>query len=48
MLNEHPLYTFVQDTNPGDHNGQGKALNGSGWHIMLANGTVLATGTPAP
>jgi predicted lipoprotein with Yx(FWY)xxD motif len=41
MLNEHPLYTFVKDTTPGDHNGQAKAFNDQLWHVMLATGTPL-------
>lgn len=41
MLNEHPLYTFVHDTNAGDHNGQAKAFKDGFWHILLATGAPL-------
>jgi predicted lipoprotein with Yx(FWY)xxD motif len=37
-LNSHPLYTFVQDTTVGQHNGVGKQLNNSKWGVMQSDG----------
>lgn len=38
-LDSHPLYTFVQDTAPGQHNGVGKKLGDYRWGVVLADGT---------
>ncbi|MCV7360105.1 COG4315 family predicted lipoprotein [Mycolicibacterium neworleansense] len=37
-LNSHPLYTFVQDTAAGQHNGVGKQLGNSKWGVMQSDG----------
>lgn len=37
-LGSHPLYTFIQDTAPGQHNGVGKKLGDLRWGVVLADG----------
>ncbi|MDH6196010.1 putative lipoprotein with Yx(FWY)xxD motif [Mycobacterium frederiksbergense] len=37
-LNSHPLYTFVNDTMAGQHNGVGKQLGDSRWGVMQSDG----------
>lgn len=37
-LDFHPLYTFIQDTTSGQHNGVGKNLGGFRWGVVLADG----------
>jgi predicted lipoprotein with Yx(FWY)xxD motif len=32
--NDKPLYTFVQDTQPGDANGDGFTDLGGTWHVV--------------
>ena len=39
----HPLYTFKQDTAPGQHNGNGKNLSGGKWWAMTPSGAKLAS-----
>ena len=43
----HPLYTFKQDTAPGQDNGNGKNLSGGVWWAMTSSGAKLAA-APAP
>jgi predicted lipoprotein with Yx(FWY)xxD motif len=43
----HPLYTFKQDTAPGQDNGNGKNLSGGVWWAMTPSGAKLAA-APAP
>ena len=42
----HPLYTFMNDTAPGQTNGQGFA-NGL-WHVVSPSGQIVTSATPAP
>jgi predicted lipoprotein with Yx(FWY)xxD motif len=37
--NGHPLYTFKDDTAPGQANGNGKNLSGGVWHEITLSGT---------
>lgn len=37
-FNQQPLYTFVQDTKPGDANGEGFADLGGTWHVAALGG----------
>ncbi len=37
-MNGYPLYTFAQDTAPGDVKGQGLK---DVWHVMAADGTEV-------
>jgi predicted lipoprotein with Yx(FWY)xxD motif len=39
--NGHPLYTFVQDTSPGDTNGQGSTAFGAGWFALNSAGNQV-------
>jgi predicted lipoprotein with Yx(FWY)xxD motif len=43
----HPLYTFKQDTAPGQDNGNGKNLSGGVWWALTSSGAKLAA-APAP
>jgi predicted lipoprotein with Yx(FWY)xxD motif len=43
----HPLYTFKQDTAPGQDNGNGKNLSGGVWWALTPSGAKLAA-APAP
>jgi len=43
----HPLYTFKQDTAPGQDNGNGKNLSGGLWWAMTPSGAKLGA-APAP
>lgn len=42
----HPLYTFKNDTGPGQTNGEGKANNT--WHVATIDLTMLGGSSPAP
>src|SRR6478736_1771779 len=37
----HPLYRFVQDTKPGQTNGQGLNLFGGEWYVLSASGKKI-------
>ena len=37
----HPLYRFVQDTKPGQANGQGLDVYGAEWYVLSAAGTKV-------
>jgi predicted lipoprotein with Yx(FWY)xxD motif len=37
----HPLYRFVQDTKPGQANGQGLDVYGAEWYVLSPAGTKL-------
>jgi predicted lipoprotein with Yx(FWY)xxD motif len=37
----HPLYTFVQDTKPGQTNGQDLHDFGAGWYVLAPAGTKI-------
>jgi predicted lipoprotein with Yx(FWY)xxD motif len=39
--NGHPLYTFVEDTAPGDAAGQGMAEFGGTWHLISPDGEPI-------
>ncbi len=41
----HPLYTFKNDTAPGDVKGQGFA--GNIWHVVSPTGQIITTAVPA-
>jgi predicted lipoprotein with Yx(FWY)xxD motif len=41
----HPLYTFAQDTAPGDLKGQGFA--GNIWHVVSPTGQTITAAVPA-
>jgi predicted lipoprotein with Yx(FWY)xxD motif len=43
----HPLYTFKQDTAPGQDKGNGQNLSGGVWWAMTPSGAKLAA-APAP
>lgn len=36
-----PLYTYVADSSPGSHAGQGVNLNGGLWYVMSASGKAI-------
>ncbi|HEV2374902.1 MAG TPA: hypothetical protein VGS19_22430 [Streptosporangiaceae bacterium] len=40
--NGHPLYTYVQDSAPGQANGNGKNLSGGVWHDITMSGSSSA------
>ena len=42
----HPLYRFVQDTGPGQTNGQDLHDFGAGWYVLSQAGTKIETGRP--
>jgi predicted lipoprotein with Yx(FWY)xxD motif len=44
VYNGHPLYTFAQDTGPGDLKGQGFA--GNIWHVVSPTGQVITASVP--
>ena len=43
----HPLYRFVQDTKPGQTNGQGLKLSGAEWYVLSPAGTRIDRGNDA-
>ena len=43
----HPLYRFVQDTKPGQTNGQGLKLSGAEWYVLSPAGTKIDRGNGA-
>jgi predicted lipoprotein with Yx(FWY)xxD motif len=45
--NGHPLYTFVQDTAPGQDNGNGKNLSGGVWHDATVSGSAAPASSPS-
>jgi predicted lipoprotein with Yx(FWY)xxD motif len=36
-----PLYTYVADSSPGSHSGQGLNLNGGLWYVMSTSGKAV-------
>jgi predicted lipoprotein with Yx(FWY)xxD motif len=46
LYNGHPLYTFAQDSAPGDVKGQGFA--GGIWHVVSPTGQVITASASAP
>jgi predicted lipoprotein with Yx(FWY)xxD motif len=52
----HPLYTFVEDSSPGEANGNGVTAFGAEWHALDQSGSAVAasgsaeaeSSTPAP
>jgi predicted lipoprotein with Yx(FWY)xxD motif len=40
--NGHPLYTFAQDSQPGETNGQGVSAFGASWFTLNAAGTQVS------
>jgi predicted lipoprotein with Yx(FWY)xxD motif len=40
----HPLYTYKQDTSPGDTNGQGSSFFGAKWWLVAPSGQAITTG----
>jgi predicted lipoprotein with Yx(FWY)xxD motif len=45
--NGHPLYTFVQDTAPGQDKGNGKNLSGGVWHDATVSGSAAPASSPS-
>jgi predicted lipoprotein with Yx(FWY)xxD motif len=43
--NGHPLYTFVNDKNPGDTNGEGISAFGGSWFAVSGAGAKVAPGS---
>ncbi len=43
----HPLYTFKEDTAPGQDKGNGKNLSGGVWWAMTPSGAKLAAAAAA-
>jgi predicted lipoprotein with Yx(FWY)xxD motif len=41
--NKWPLYTYVPDTSPGDHDGQALNVNGGLWYVMSPSGALIKT-----
>jgi predicted lipoprotein with Yx(FWY)xxD motif len=41
----HPLYTFVQDSSPGDANGEGSNAFGAPWYAVNAGGAKVVAST---
>ena len=39
--NRWPLYTYVTDTKPGQHTGQGVNNNGGKWYVLSPSGKVI-------
>ncbi|MFJ9948191.1 hypothetical protein [Kitasatospora sp. NPDC091207] len=39
----HPLYTFADDANPGDINGQGSTAFGGKWYVVSPSGDPITT-----
>jgi predicted lipoprotein with Yx(FWY)xxD motif len=39
--NGHPLYYFIQDSAPGDTNGQGSKAFGAGWYVVKPSGKKI-------
>jgi predicted lipoprotein with Yx(FWY)xxD motif len=39
--NRWPLYTYVSDTKPGQHSGQGINLNGGKWYVLSPSGKII-------
>jgi predicted lipoprotein with Yx(FWY)xxD motif len=39
--NGHPLYRFIQDTSPGQTNGQGSHAFGAGWYVVAPSGKKI-------
>lgn len=37
----HPLYTFVNDTKPGDTTGEGSTAFGAGWDVLSPSGAKI-------
>ena len=37
----HPLYYFINDTKPGDTNGEGSTAFGAGWDVLSATGAKI-------
>jgi predicted lipoprotein with Yx(FWY)xxD motif len=40
--NGHPLYTFLQDSRPGQANGQGVTAFGAAWFVLSAAGSQIS------
>jgi predicted lipoprotein with Yx(FWY)xxD motif len=40
--NGHPLYTFAQDTRPGQTNGQGLTAFGARWFVLSPSGSQIS------
>jgi len=38
VYNEHPLYTYIADTSPGQAHGNNLNLNGGLWHEVAVSG----------
>jgi predicted lipoprotein with Yx(FWY)xxD motif len=39
--NGHPLYRFIQDTSPGQTNGEGSKAFGAGWYVVAPSGKKI-------
>jgi predicted lipoprotein with Yx(FWY)xxD motif len=42
--NGHPLYRFIQDSKPGQANGQGSQAFGAGWYVVAPSGNEIVSG----
>jgi predicted lipoprotein with Yx(FWY)xxD motif len=45
--NGHPLYTYVQDTAPGEAKGNGLNLSGGVWHEVIVSGSAAPASSPS-
>jgi predicted lipoprotein with Yx(FWY)xxD motif len=45
--NGHPLYTFIQDTAPGEAKGNGLNLSGGVWHEVTVSGSAAPASSPS-
>ena len=46
--NGHPLYTFADDTQPGQTNGQGVNAFGGAWYVVNPSGNAITTAPSSP
>ena len=45
--NGHPLYTYVQDTAPGEAKGNGLNVSGGVWHEVIVSGAAAPASSPS-
>ena len=45
--NGHPLYTFIQDSAPGEAKGNGVNLSGGVWHEVTVSGSAAPASSPS-
>ncbi|MFB7591374.1 hypothetical protein [Streptomyces sp. NPDC056169] len=46
-VNGHPLYYFVEDTKPGETNGQGVNAFGNSWYVVSPSGDAVTSAASA-